>query len=262
MKHLLLIDGLNLIRRVHAAVPGDGVAAVNGAMDSCLHSLKRIGKQFKPTHGVCCFDGPELSWRHLDYPEYKAGRKPMADELRDALPDFRQRFADAGLASLAIATVEADDLAATLSTKMLQVGGRVTLVSTDKGYCQLLPLAEGDQLCLWDAFNRRAMDQQGVLDKFGVEPGQLTDYWGLTGDSTNEIKGVDGVGAKTAQRLISEYGSLDEIYANIEQIGGKLAEKLVRDKKQAYLCKRLVSLAKDLDLGCRLSDFRYVPADL
>ncbi|MEH6625423.1 MAG: flap endonuclease Xni [Motiliproteus sp.] len=262
MKHLLLIDGLNLIRRIHAAVPGEGAAAVSAAMDVSFHSLRRLGKQFRPTHAACCFDGPELSWRHLEYPEYKAGRKPMPIELRDALPEFRQQFAEFGLASLALPTVEADDLAATLAAKMLQHGGRVTLVSTDKGFCQLLPLAEdSEQLCLWDAFGKRQFDQEAILEKFGVPAQCLTDYWGLTGDTTNHIRGVEGVGPKTALRLLQQHGSLDGVFDHLDDESGKLAEKLSRDKDQALLCRRLVTLATDLDLGCKLSDFRFVPHD-
>lgn len=262
MKHLLLIDGLNLIRRIHAAVPGEGKDAVGAAMDVSFHTLKRLSKQFRPTHAACCFDGPELSWRHLEYPEYKAGRKPMPIELRDALPEFRQQFADFGLASLALSSVEADDLAATLAAKMLQHGGRATVVSTDKGFCQLLPLAsDPEQLCLWDAFGKRHIDEAAVIDKFGVPSELLLDYWGLTGDTTNNIRGVESVGPKTAVRLLNAHKSLDGVFDQIQEITGKLAEKLARDQAQALLCRRLVTLATDLDLGCKLSDFRFAPYD-
>ncbi len=257
--HLLLIDGLNLIRRIHAAVPGEGHEAVAATVDASVHSLQRLFRQFQPSHGVCCFDGPELSWRHLEYPDYKAGRKPMPQELRDALPGFRQQFAHIGLASLAMTTVEADDLAATLAAKMLQHGGRVTLVSTDKGFCQLLPLAsKPDALCLWDAFGRQRMDSEAVQQRFGLPPELLLDYWALTGDSTNNVRGVEGVGPKTAQKLLSEHGSLDNLYRNLDRLSEKQASRLLKHEAQARLCRRLVTLATDLQLGCSLSDFRFV----
>ncbi len=263
MKHLLLIDGLNLIRRIHAAVPGEGKDAVAAAMDTSFHTLRRLGKQFRPTHGAVCFDGPELSWRHFEYPDYKAGRKPMPIELRDALPEFRQQFADFGLASLAVASVEADDLAATLTAKMLHHGGRVTVVSTDKGFCQLLPLAKDpEQLCLWDAFGKKHIDEAAVLAKFGVPSDKLLDYWGLTGDSTNNIRGVESVGPKTALRLLEAHHSLEGVFEHIDDVSGKLAQKLEQGQDQARLCRRLLTLATDLELGCKLSDFRFVPVDL
>ncbi len=258
--HLLLIDGLNLIRRIHAAVPGEGHDAVAAAVDSSVHSLNRLFRQFTPSHAVCCFDGPELSWRHLEYPDYKAGRKPMPTELRDALPGFREQFSHIGLASLALATVEADDLAATLAVKMLNAGGRVTLVSTDKGFAQLLPReGAGERLCLWDAFGRRQIDSDNVRQRFGVDPQQLRDYWALTGDSTNNIRGVEGVGPKTAQRLLEEHSSLDSLYQQLSEVTDKLATKLENQRPEAELSRRLVTLATDLELGCRLSDFRFLP---
>ena len=258
--HLLLIDGLNLIRRIHAAVPGEGYDSVSAAVDSSVHSLNRLFKQFQPSHAVCCFDGPELSWRHLEYTQYKAGRKPMPQELRDAMPGFREQFSHIGLASLALTTVEADDLAATLAVKMLSVGGRVTLVSTDKGFAQLLTQPEADQrLCLWDAFGRRQIDAESVKERFGLYPEKILDYWALTGDSTNNIKGVEGVGPKTALQLLSEHDSLEDIYQNLDGFSAKLSSKLKDNQEQAMLCRRLVTLATDMKLGCKLSDFRFVP---
>lgn len=256
--HLLIIDGLNLIRRIHAVIPGDGQVAVTTSIERCVSSISRLLEQFQPSHAVLCFDGSELSWRHHEYPGYKAGRKPMPSELQQALPLFRQAFSQSGIASLAIPAVEADDLAATLIHKMLSAGGAVTLVSTDKGFSQLISETDKEQkLTLWNHFDREAVDVNSVSKKFSVKPWQLTDYWGLAGDTTNQIPGVKGVGAKTAATLISKFDSIEELYERLDEVESTRHQNLLKDSKDiALLSRRLATLNENLELGCSLKDFR------
>lgn len=256
--HLLIIDGLNLIRRIHAVVGAEGQAAITQSIERCSMTLSRLLEQFQPTHAVVCFDGPELSWRHHEYPDYKVGRKPKPTELLQSLTLFRQQFAQSGIASLALPAVEADDLAATLTQKMLAAGGAVTLVSTDKGFAQLLqPEDEKQQLTIWNHFDRKVMDVSAVVDKFSVQPWQLTDYWGLSGDSTNHIPGVKGVGPKTAAELINKYQTLEQVYSCIDEITSARQQGLLKaHQEEAFLSRRLATLDQSLELGCTLKDFR------
>lgn len=255
--HLLIIDGLNLIRRIHAVLPDTHPGPIPESIERAGKTLSSLLEQFRPSHAVVCFDGQELSWRHVLYPEYKAGRKPMPEELRQSLREFRQHFADQGVASLALPAVEADDLAATLTVKMLNAGGRVTLVSTDQGFAQLLSLAKSGSLQLWNHFDKRLQDAEYVQERLGIGPEQLIDYWALTGNATNNIPGVKGIGAKTAAALLEQFDGLVLLLENTEQVASKRHRKMLQEQRdQALLSCQLVRLQTDLELGCNLADFR------
>tara|TARA_R110002167_G_scaffold38652_1_gene120183 strand:+ start:902 stop:1717 length:816 start_codon:yes stop_codon:yes gene_type:complete len=252
---LLLIDAMNLIRRIHAAVPGEGEEAIEAALKTSGQVVGRLLSRFEPTHGVCAFDGWEKSWRHAEYPEYKAGRKPMPDTLKLGLERFHQLFRYKGLISLTYTDLEADDILTTLATKTLNAGGEVVLVSTDKGFAQLLAL-DSDRLLLWDHFARQEIDSDFVRRRFGVQSSQLCDYLALCGDTTNHIAGVAGIGAKTAAKLLAEYANLETIFANMSALPPKQAAQLDGRWDQVVQARRLVRLRTDLELDCSLKDFR------
>ncbi len=252
---LLLIDAMNLIRRIHAAVPGEGEAAMDAALTTSGQVVGRLLNRFEPTHGVCAFDGWEKSWRHAEYPDYKAGRKPMADTLRLGLQRFHQLFRYKGLLSLTYTDFEADDILMTLASKTLNAGGEVVLVSTDKGFAQLLAL-QSEHLLLWDHFARQEVDSEFVERRFGVKPAQLADYLALCGDTTNHIRGIEGIGAKTAAKLLAEYADLETIFANLDALPQKQAARLAGRWEQLAQARRLVGLRSDLSLDCSLRDFR------
>ncbi|MEH6471738.1 MAG: flap endonuclease Xni [Halopseudomonas sp.] len=252
---LLLIDAMNLIRRIHAAVPGEGEAAMEAALTTSGQVVGRLLNRFAPTHGVCAFDGWEKSWRHVEYPEYKAGRKPMPDTLKDGLERFHELFRYKGLISLTYTNLEADDILTTLATKTLSAGGEVVLVSTDKGFAQLLEL-DSDRLVLWDHFARQQIDEAFVKQRFDVRPEQLCDYLAMCGDTTNHIRGVDGIGAKTSAKLLAQYQDLEGIYAHLDKLPEKQAAKLQGRWDQVDQARRLVRLRTDMQLDCSLRDFR------
>ena len=131
--HLLIVDALNLIRRIHAV---QGSPCVN----TCQHALDQLILHSQPTHAVAVFDDEarNQSWRHQMLPDFKAGRPPMPEPLHDEMPDLRAAFAQRGVQSWVSPGNEADDLAATLACKVANAGHQATIVSTDKGYCQLL----------------------------------------------------------------------------------------------------------------------------
>jgi len=251
---LLVVDGLNFVRRMYAAQPGEeGPNRVAGALSASLQSLARAIREAGPTHAVVVFDGEGRGWRHELYPDYKAGRDPMPRHLADGLPELRTAFFDeAGVGNILIERVEADDIIATLADGIAQRGGRVTILSTDKIFIQLL----SDRITLRDHFSRRDIDSDTVKTKYGVEPERFVDLLALAGDPTNNIPGVPSVGLKTAARLIAEIGPLDDILAVAHTIPGRTGETICRHADAARLARRLARLRTDLSLGVNLRSFR------
>lgn len=254
----LLVDALNLVRRVYAAQPGeDGPGRVDGAREACRRSLQRALRECRPTHAVCVFEGEGTGWRHERYPGYKAGRSPMPAPLRDGLPGFREAFLQAGAPSLSFPRQEADDVIATLAVKAALRGGRARILSTDKVFLQLLT----ERISVRDHFGQRELDETSVRKRFGVGPEALVDFLSLTGDPTNSIPGVPGVGPKRAAALLKRFRTLDAVLHG-EGLPGLDDEcRRVRDhRERALLARDLVRLKTDLELGVNLRSFR-VAAD-
>ena len=253
---LLLIDALNLIRRVYAAQPGeDGPERATGACTSSAQSLRRALRQSAPTHAACVFDGGGTSWRHELDPGYKQGHKPMPEALHAALDDHRRAFRQIGVASIGFPGLEADDVVATIAVKAAAAGAAVIVLSTDKIFGELL--ASGVRVR--DHFRDRELDAAAVVNKFGVRPDQLADLLALAGDRGNNIPGVPGIGAKTAAVLLGRFATLEEALRSAGEIEGKLGERLREHADAARLCRRLVALRTDLELGTNLSELRYLP---
>lgn len=247
MIHLLIIDALNLIRRIHA-VQG------SPCQETCLNAVQQLKLHTDATHAVAVFDDDDRheSWRHQLLPDYKAGRSPMPDSLRDEMPLLRAAFASAGVASWHSPGDEADDLAATLARKVATAGHQATIVSTDKGYCQLL----APTIRIRDYFQKRWLDVPYIDGEFGVAPAQLTDYWGLAGISSSKIPGVAGIGGKSATQLLQQFGSLEQIYQQLDAVPDKWRKKLTEHQQMAFACKQVATLKTDLVLDGNLKDLR------
>lgn len=245
--HLLIVDALNLIRRIHA-VQG------SPCQERCVAALQQLLGHTQPTHAVAVFDD-ELrreGWRHQLLPDYKAGRPPMPDDLQREMPQIQAAFRQAGVACWSAEGDEADDLAATLAVKVAQSGHQATIVSTDKGYCQLLAPA----IRIRDYFQKRWLDQPFIDAEFGVAPQQLTDYWGLAGISSSKIPGVAGIGPKSAGQLLLQFGSLAQLYQQLEAVPEKWRKKLAEQREMAFISQRVATLRTDLQLNGNLKDLR------
>ncbi len=251
----LLVDALNLIRRVYAAQPGeDGPERTESALTSSAQSLERALRECGPTHAACVFDSEEKGWRHELYPDYKAGRESMPETLYASLAQFKESFLKCGVPSLEFPSMEADDIVATLAYKTAENGGSVVILSTDKVFFQLL--SKG--IIVRDHFNRKDLDAEYVKERYGIYPEQFEDFLALSGDSTNNIAGVAGVGPKRAAKFLNEIGNLEDILAVAHTIPGKPGEMLYRHSDDARLSKQLVALKTDLSFGLNLRDFRYI----
>lgn len=245
--HLLIVDALNLIRRIHA-VQGSPCA------ETCLHALEQLLVHSQPTHAVAVFDDEARShgWRHQLLPDYKAGRPPMPDTLHDEMPSLRAAFEARGIRCWASEGDEADDLAATLAVKVAKAGHQATIVSTDKGYCQLL----SPTVRIRDYFQKRWLDAPFIASEFGVNPQQLPDYWGLAGISSSKIPGVAGIGPKSATQLLSEFPTLEALYENLEAVPEKWRKKLVEHREMAFICRQVAQPKTDLTLDGNLQQLR------
>lgn len=257
--HLVIIDALNLIRRIDGALRGfSAQATLDTAQLISLtnQAVTRLARGHCPSHIVAVFDGDGNNWRKKHYPAYKENRKPMADDLALQLEPIRQQWRQLGVSSLLTDHDEADDLIATLSIKMLNAGGQVTVISTDQGFYQLLPLG----LKIWDHFSSQWVDEKTVSQKYGIKSEQLLDYWSIVGQSGNKIPGVSGLGPKAALKILSQYDNLKLAFAATPTATEKPLIKLQQNKDQARLSYKLVKLRTDLELAINLKSIRYQPA--
>ena len=209
MAHLLIVDALNLIRRIHA-VQGSPCA------ETCLHALEQLIVHSQPNHAVAVFDDEARNqgWRHQLLPDYKAGRPPMPEPLHQEMPALRAAFEQRGIRCWATPGNEADDLAATLAVKMAQAGQEATIVSTDKGYCQLL----SPTIRIRDYSHKRWLDAPLLTKAYGVTPQQLQACRGRSGTSTSEVPGVAATRPVSTTQLLS--APQDVLYGNAPQHWG------------------------------------------
>ncbi|WP_058914152.1 flap endonuclease Xni [Entomohabitans teleogrylli] len=245
--HLLIVDALNLIRRIHA-VQGSPCS------ETCRHALEQLIAHSQPTHAVAVFDDESRreGWRHQILPDYKAGRPPMPESLAEELPALKETFQRRGVACWFSPGDEADDLAATLAVKVARAGHTATIVSTDKGYCQLL----SPTIQIRDYFQKRWLDAPFIAREFGVTPAQLPDYWGLTGISSSKIPGVAGIGPKSAAQLLGQFSTLETLYQHLDEVPEKWRSKLETHQEMAFICRRVARLQTDLTMDGNLQQLR------
>lgn len=252
--HLIIIDALNLIRRVHSAQPDEN--DIDRTAQTTSRTLTKIIQETNPTHILAVFDhaNQDRGWRADLVPTYKQNRKPMPEPLRQGLDLIQQKWWTIGIDSLLSSGDEADDLVATLATKVAQHSGKVTIISTDKGYCQLL----SSHIQIRDYFQHRWLDEPFVAAEFGVSPKQLPDYWGLVGISSSQVSGVPGLGPKAAKEILGQFQNIEAAY-NSSELPEKYRKKLIKQLDLAKKCRQVSQLKTDLPLGFNLQDIRYTP---
>lgn len=260
--HLVLIDAMNLIRRIFAvqerpfAMQDELSAAtqsqiIENTVINCHNALKKILSIHQPSHALLVFDSEAPCWRYSLYPDYKKGRKKMPQYLADNLARIQDDFLDLNVDSLVPEVDEADDIIATLACKVAMRQQNVTIISTDKSFLSLL----NSHIAVYDYFNRKYLDEYFVVEKFAVRPSQLIDLWTLTGDTTNKIPGVPGIGAVTAKKLLEQYVSLDALLAATD-LKQSVKQKLRESQAEIDLSRKLLQLKTDIPLGFNLKDIR------
>lgn len=268
MAHLLLIDALNLIRRLYAVqerpylplaeevAEGTKNQIIRNTETMLRQTLTRLHQELQPSHALLVFDGRDSVWRKQLYPQYKANRKPMPTILADALPLLKKHAKSVGFTSVHQDDYEADDVIASAAQKLAQHGQQVTIASTDKGFLPLLC----EHINVYDAFGRQYQTVAAVQEKFGVSPSQLVRYWSLVGDSTNNIPGVNGIGPKGAHDLLALGATLTDVLEHPD-CPKKLKEKILLDKAQIKIFMQILSLKADVQLGLNLQDMRIQPEE-
>ena len=244
---LLIIDALNIIRRIHEAIPEpDSEEKVADTIKSSLSSFKRALNTHRPTHAVAVFDHGGRTWKHDLYEGYQANRKPMPQHLRDGLLTIKHELHEMGLHWMSNEGIEADDAIAALVYKWCNTRSeRAIILSTDKDFLQLL----NEQVCIYDHFKDVWRDCAYVQAKFGVKPSQMGDLLALMGDPVDGVPGVDKVGKKTAATLLRINGNLDRLISNADKVGGQVGANLRKGIEIARLSRQLVSFKTDVPLG-------------
>ncbi len=260
MKRILLIDGNSLINRAFYALPilstDEGV--YTNAVYGFLKMFYKAVEEYAPESIVCAFDVKHPTFRHERYSAYKAGRKPMPEELRPQIPLLKEVLKSLGVFTFEIKGYEADDIIGTYARLAEESGYEAAILTGDRDSFQLI----SENVSVW--FTKKGISDVEVLtpenlkDFYGVVPEQVCDLKALMGDSSDNIPGIQGVGEKTALSLMEKYGSLENIYADAESISGKLGEKIRLGREDAFESRFLATICREVPVT-PIADTLYQP---
>ncbi len=246
MKTLLLVDGSSYLYRAFHALPDlrSPGGEPTGALHGVLSMLRRAQIDFKPDYSACVFDAKGKTFRDDWYPEYKATRAPMPDDLIVQIEPLHEAIKALGWPLIMIDGVEADDVIGTLCAEASRQGMACIVSTGDKDMAQLVE----PNITLINTMSNEKLDREGVIAKFGVPPERIVDYLTLVGDTVDNVPGVPKVGPKTAVKWLTQYGDLDNIVAHASEVGGAVGENLRKTLDWLPQARRLVTIKCDLDL--------------
>lgn len=257
-KNIYLIDISSLFFRSYYAISlnmKNEKGLPTNALYGVLKMMDQLVRKTNPDHMVCCFDSKVPSFRKDIYPEYKANRGEMPEDLEAQVPFLKKMMATLLIPSWENPGFEADDLVASLAGFANKKKWTTYIVSGDKDFAQLV----NPNTYLYDTMKDVIYDPTGVEERWGIPPHQMQDYLSLVGDSSDNIPGVRGVGPKGAVKLLKDYGNLENVYKNVEKLKGSIKEKLIKDKELAFLSRKLVALREDLEWDSKLFKWEYKP---
>jgi len=262
-KHtLLLIDGSSYLYRAFHAMPdlrneaGDPTGAIYGM----VNMMRRARSEIKADHIACIFDAKGKTFRDEMYPEYKAHRSPMPEDLVKQIEPIHALVKALGWPVLMVSGVEADDVIATLACQASQAGWETIISTGDKDLAQLV----NSSVTLINTMTNERLDTAGVIEKFGVPPERIVDYLSIVGDAVDNVPGVPKAGPKTANKWLAEFGDLDNLMANADQVKGVVGENLRNSLDWLPQARQLITVKTDCDLGPYLpglDDLREQPED-
>lgn len=259
-KPIVLVDGSSFLYRAYHAIPplhnihGEPTGAIYGV----VNMLHKLLENYQPEYIGVIFDAKGKNFRHEIYPEYKAHRPPMPEDLQQQIQPLHEIIRALGLACIVINGIEADDVIATLTYHANQINMPVIIATGDKDLAQLV----NDNVILVNTMSNSVLDVEGVKTKFGVLPTQIVDYLALVGDSSDNIPGVPSIGPKTASKLISTYGSLEHLISEAHNIKGKCGNNLLQSLAQLPITKKLLTVKHDAELNLTLQDLQRQHQDL
>ena len=259
-KPLVLIDGTSYLYRAFHALPplSNSRGEPTGAVYGVINMLRKLIKDTNPEYMVVVFDAKGKTFREELYTEYKAHRPTMPDDLQLQIEPLYAIIRGLGLPLIIHPGVEADDVIGTLATKALQQQLPVLISTGDKDFAQLVC----EDIILVNTMTNSRLDYQGVVDKFGVTPEQITDYLSLIGDKVDNVPGIPNVGPKTAAKWLNQYGNLESLIKNAHEIKGKIGENLKAHLDKLPLSRQLVTIKTDVDLAFDLEKFRPKAPDI
>ena len=249
-KTLLLIDGSSyLYRAYHAmpdlrAIPGDPSSPPTGAIRGMINMVQSLRKEIPADYVACIFDAKGPTFRDALYPDYKAHRSPMPDDLRVQIAPIHDVVRHMGWTVLDVPGVEADDVIGTLAVMAAQQGIEVVVSSGDKDLAQLV----NSHITIIDTMNGKRRDPAGVEEEFGVPAHLMIDYQTLVGDAVDNVPGVSKVGPKTAVKWLKEFGSLDGVVKHANSIKGVVGENLRNSLGWLPMARALLTIKTDCEL--------------
>lgn len=258
-KPLILVDGSSYLYRAFHAMPPlvNSKNQPTGAVFGVVNMVKRLIEQYQPEKIAVVFDAKGKTFRNDMYPEYKANRPPMPEELRTQIEPLHNIITAMGIPLLCIPGVEADDVIGTLAQQATEKKHDVIISTGDKDFAQLV----NQHVTLINTMTNKTLDINGVENKFGIKPNLIIDYLALMGDAVDNVPGVPKVGPKTAVKWLLEYGDLNGIINNADNIKGKVGENLRNNLKTLDLAKQLVTIKLDVALEARVDDLTPGPTN-
>lgn len=263
VKRLHVIDGTATLFRTYfgmnkvQAPDGREVGGLLGFGQALARFIREVGPQYVSL----VFDGPEKTFRHEIFPEYKANRSAPPEDMEHQFPLAVDVAKALGFPCFHALGFEADDLMATMAKRAKEADIETVLVTPDKDVHQVI----GPNIYVMDPKTFQLIDEKAVVEKFGIKPKNLIDFLALAGDSTDNVPGVRGVGPKTATALVSTLGDLDAIYSRIDDVsalpirGAKsVAKKLADYKEDAFLSLRLVTLREDVPMSDEMLNLKFL----
>jgi DNA polymerase-1 len=259
-KKLFLLDAFALIYRSYFAFiknprinsQGQNTSAIFGFVNTLLDVINK----HKPTHIAVAFDMREPTLRHIEFPEYKANRDAMPEDIQESIPYIQELLKGFNIPQLGVNGYEADDVIGTLAKRAKKEGFETYMMTPDKDYAQLVE--DGIYMYRPGRFGKPAetLGVEEVKQKFDIEhPLQVIDLLGMMGDASDNIPGIPGVGEKTAVKFLKKYGSMEGLYENLDDLKGAMKNKVADNKELAFLSKKLVTIELNVPLECNLDDF-------
>lgn len=259
-KTIYLIDGSSYIHRAYHAIRGlsNSKGLPTNAVFGFTRMILKLIEDRTPEYVAVLLDARGPTFRHKMYKDYKANRPPMPDDMQIQLPYIREVMEGFNLPAIEIQGYEADDLIGTLARQAETDGFSVVMVTGDKDFMQLVT----DQSIIWDPMKEKTTDRHAIKESLGLEPPQVIDMMGLSGDSSDNIPGVPGIGQKTALDLIKTFGSLENLFEQVDKITAKKQkENLILHKDQAFLSRKLAKIDTSVPISFDPEQFKIKAPD-
>jgi DNA polymerase-1 len=260
---MIIIDGNSLVHRAYHAIPplSTSQGLPTNAVLGFTNMLHRVLAEENPGFIAVAFDKGRVTFRHAAFGDYKATRSPTPDDLRPQFPLVKEILQAMSIPVFEVDNYEADDLIGTISARAEQAGIKSFILTGDRDALQLVSPLTRVRLTRKGISELEEYDEGKVWDRFGVTPLQYTDFKGLTGDQSDNIPGVPGIGEKTASRLLKEYGSLESLLNAAGEITGRTGEQIRIFREQAILSKKLVTINREVPLDIDLEQCRWKGPD-